>query len=283
MLQGEGLVVTVKRVALGDLELEVSDWGHGEPVVFVQTALTADELLPLAKEQLLDRYRKVVYHRPGYAGSSSLDRPGSIARDASDCHELLTVMGIPRAHVVGHSYSAAVALQLAANVPARVHTLVLMEPPPVHTPSAHEFRAANQRLRRTLHESGPERALDEFLTMVIGPNWRQAAEDRLPGSAAQMQHDAVTFFDADLPALLRWKFGREDAGRIGCPVLYVGGTHSGQWFAEVRELMRSWLPGAEDVVIAGADHSLTLTHTSQVADALSAFLRRHPMPPATIS
>ena len=272
--------MNVQRVAVGDLELEVSDWGHGEPVVFVQTALTADELLPLARERVLDGYRKVVYHRPGYAGSSPLDRPGSIDRDASDCHGLLTALGIPRAHLVGHSYSAAVALQLAAKVPARVHTLVLMEPPPLHTPSAPEFRAANERLRRTLRKSGSAMALDEFLTMVIGPNWRQAAEDRLPGSAAQMQRDAATFLDADLPALLQWQFGIEDAGRLGCPVLYVGGSDSGQWFAEVRELMRKWLPGAEDVVIAGADHSLSLTHTSEVADALSAFLRRHPIPPS---
>ena len=219
--------MNMRRVAVEDVELEVWEWGHGEPVVFVQTALTADELLPLANERALDGYRKVVYHRPGYAGSSRLDRPGSIAGDASDCHGLLTAMGIRRAHVVGHSYSAAVALHLAANVPACVHTLVLMEPPPVHTRSAPEFRAANERLRRTMRESGSAVALDEFLTMVIGPNWRQAVEDRLPGSAEQMQRDASTFFDADLPALLQWEFGNEDAGRLDCPALYVGGSDSG--------------------------------------------------------
>jgi hypothetical protein len=32
------------------------------------------------------------------------------------------------------------------------------------------------------------------------------------------------------------------------------------------------------VVLAGADHSLALTHPAQVAAALVAFLRRHPIP-----
>jgi len=36
--------------------------------VFIQTALTADELRPLATNPSLDDYRKILYHRRGYAG-----------------------------------------------------------------------------------------------------------------------------------------------------------------------------------------------------------------------
>jgi pimeloyl-ACP methyl ester carboxylesterase len=61
-------------------------------------------------------------------------------------------------------------------------------------------------------------------------------------------------------------------------VLHVGASDSGRWFAELRDLMRTWLPQAEDVVLAGADHSLTLTHPAEVAAAVAAFLRRHPIP-----
>jgi pimeloyl-ACP methyl ester carboxylesterase len=45
----------------------------------------------------------------------------------------------------------------------------------------------------------------------------------------------------------------------------------------VRGLLLDWFPDAEDVVIDGADHSLAITHTDQVAAALTSFLRRHPM------
>jgi pimeloyl-ACP methyl ester carboxylesterase len=248
-------------------ELEVSDWGSGEPIIFVQTALTADELLPLADEPVFEHgYRKVVYHRRGYAGSGQVEASRSIPQDATDCRALLKTLGLASAHIVGASYSGAVGMQLAAEAPECVHTLTLLEPPPVHTPSAPEFRAANERLVRSRHELGPAAALDEFLTMVVGPHWRQVVESLLPGSAAQMERDLVTFFDFDLPALLDWRFGPADARRISCPALHIGGSESGPWFAEVRELVLSWLPHAEDVVIDGAGHSLALTgSTTSVA------------------
>jgi pimeloyl-ACP methyl ester carboxylesterase len=270
-------IVATQLVPVRDAQLEVSDWGSGEPVVFVQTALTADELRPLANEPVLrDGYRKILYHRRGYAGSSPVDGPGSVARDAADCRALLAAMQIERAHIVGLSYSAAVGLQLAADAPECAHSLVLVEPPPVHTSSAPEFRAANDRLIEVRRAEGPAVALDDFLTTIIGPGWRDVVEGHVAGAAAQMERDTVTFFDTDLRALLDWHFGLADARGITCPVLHVGGTESGPWFAEVRELVLRWLPQAEDVVIDGADHSLALTHASEVADALVAFMRRHP-------
>jgi pimeloyl-ACP methyl ester carboxylesterase len=264
-------------VRIHDAELQASVWGSGEPVVFIQTALTADELKPLADASVLDGYRKVLYYRRGYEGSSAIEGAGSIARDAADCAVLVNQLEMTRVHVVGLSYSGAVALQLALDAPEITHSLTLIEPPPVHTPSAPEFRAANERLIESRRQQGPAAALDEFLTLVIGPSWHEVAEGLLPGSSAQMRRDTPTFFDADLPALLNWEFEREDVSRISCPILYVGGTDSGPWFAEVRDLMLSWFPHAEHVAIEGADHSLAVTHAGHVAEALLAFLRRHPM------
>ena len=267
-----------RRTPIEGTNIQVADWGAGEPIIFVQTALTADELLPLAGESVLaDGYRKVVYHRPGYAGSDAVDGSRSIKRDATECRQLLENLGIATAHVVGFSYSGAVGLQLATDAPDSVQTLTLLEPPPVHTPSNEEFRAANDRLAKSRAEIGPAAALDEFLTTVVGSHWRSVVERLLPGSAVQMEQDVATFFDHDLPALLEWRFSPKDARLIECPTLHIGGDASGPLFAEVRQLMLEWLPSTEDVVIEGATHSLALTHTSAVADALANFLRRHPI------
>lgn len=265
--------MTSRSVAVPGGTLEAFDWGSGEAVVLIQTALTADELRPVATDAKLDGYRKILYHRRGYAGSSPVDGPGSIARDAADCAALLTALDVDGAHVVGLSFSGAIALQLAADAADLVHSLILIEPPPVLTPSSAEFRAANDRLLASRRDHGYQAALDEFLTMVIGPGWQEVVDELLPGSVAQMRQDAGTFFDVDLPALLAWQFTSDEAARIGCPVLYVGGTDSGSWFAEVRELLLDWLPHIEDVVIEGADHSLALTHAPQIADAVSTFLQ----------
>lgn len=269
--------VQVSSIAVPDARLEVLDWGAGEPVVFIQTALTADELRPVAADPVLDDHRKILYHRRGYAGSSSVDGPGSIERDAADCAALLAELDIDRAHVVGLSFSGAIALQLASDVPARTHTLTLIEPPPVHVPSADEFRAANDRLLASRRDRGLQDALEEFLTTVVGPDWQQVMEEVLPGSVAQVRRDAATFFDTDIPALLEWRFRPEQAARVECPVLYIGGSDSGPWFDEVHDLVMAWIPHAEDVFLDGADHSLPLTHAPDIADALHTFLERTPM------
>jgi 3-oxoadipate enol-lactonase len=269
-------------VRVGDAELEVSEWGAGEPVVFIQTALTADELVPLATHPALGHgYRRVVYHRRGYAGSSPATGDGSIRHDADDCRGLLAAMGIDRAHIVGYSYSGAVALQLAADAPECSHTLTLLEPPPVHTPSAPEFREVNERLFATRRAHGPVVALDEFLKLAMGPEWGDVIDARLPGARTQMERDAATFFDADLPGLLRWQFAARDAQRVRCAVLSVWGAESRSWFHEVRMLLRDWLPQSEEVVIEGADHALALADASQVAVAVSDFLGRHAMDPGS--
>lgn len=144
--------------------------------------------------------------------------------------------------MVGVSYSAALALRLAADTPERAYSLVLLEPPPVHTRHAAEFRAANERLLRTRRERGATAALDEFLTMLMGSDWRDVADRHVAGASAQMTRDAVTFFDTDVPALLAWRFGPADVRAISCPVLHVGGTDSGPLFAAVRALILEWFP-----------------------------------------
>lgn len=247
--------------------LEVHDLGDGDPVLLVQTGLTADELLPLARCPSLDGWRRVLPHRRGYAGSgpaAPYDSPdGSIAGEAGDCVAVLDALGLERAHVVGYSYSGAIALQLAADHPSRVRSLALVEPPPTITAYADEFRAVNEQLFAVRHEEGVAAALDAFLTL-------------LPGEVdEQTRADAATFFDHDLPALLAWRFDDSDAARVACPVLHVHGTGSGPWWAAVREQVLAWFPAADDVQVEGADHGLVVTHPAEIAAALATFWRGH--------
>lgn len=133
----------VKLVRAGDGNAGVLDGGVGEPVVLIRTALLADELLPLAREmRKLGGYRTIAYHRRGYGGSDPVAGPGSVMREALDCHSLLSALSLERVHVVGLSYSSTVALQLAVDAPEVVQTLTLLEPPPVAVPAAEEFAAA---------------------------------------------------------------------------------------------------------------------------------------------
>ena len=170
-----------------------------------------------------------------------------------------------------------VLLHLAAAAPEVVHTLTVIEAPPVFTPRADEFRAANAALVEDFRARGPMTALDSFMSRLVGPGWRGAVERDLPGAVAQMERDCATFFETDVPALMSWAFGPREAGRIGQPALYVAGGASTPWFAEARDTLLGWLPQAEDVVLAGAGHDLAITHAGPLATVLADFLSRHPV------
>jgi pimeloyl-ACP methyl ester carboxylesterase len=108
----------VDRAVVDGVALEYEVSGAGEPVVCVHGALIADTFRPLRGEPSLARYCLITYRRRGYGGSTG-DGPASIARQAADCAALLRHLGVERAHVVGHSYGGAIALQLALDAQTR--------------------------------------------------------------------------------------------------------------------------------------------------------------------
>ncbi|MBM0128254.1 alpha/beta fold hydrolase [Pimelobacter simplex] len=252
--------------------LEVHDLGDGVPLLMIQTGLTADELLPLALQPDLADRRRLVLHRRGYAGSAPRHATPSIAADAGDCVELLDDLGLDRAHVLGYSYSAAVALDLAVAHADRVASLVLVEPPPSVAEHRSEFLSVVADLVAVRQEQGVPAALEAFLGMQAPAHWWAALEPVVPDARAQVARDAATFLDGDLPALQAWSFTDADAARVACPVLHVGGGASGPWWDAVRRQVLAWFPGAGDVVVPGADHGLAVTHAAAVAAGIRRFL-----------
>jgi len=96
--------------------------------VLVHAGIFAGWFTPLVEEPALtDRYRVLSYYRIGYAGSSRVAGPVSIAQQAAHCRSLMRHLGLS-AHVVGHSSGGSIALQLALDAADAVHSLALLEP-----------------------------------------------------------------------------------------------------------------------------------------------------------
>jgi pimeloyl-ACP methyl ester carboxylesterase len=262
------------------LEYEVS--GRGEPVVLIHGALIAAAFRPLlAEPSLTGWYQLINYHRRGYAGSSHTSGPVSVARQASDCRALLGHLGVERAHVVGHSYGGAVALQLVLDFPETVHSLVLLEPALFGGSTGQAYRDALLRAMRRYREAGAAFVVDEFL-QARWPGYRDRLESLLPGAFAQAVTDAGGFFEHELPGLLDWRFGAVELGRITQPVLTVlGGDSNALWsrFGEVHQLLLTSMPHAEGLVLPGATHFLQAQKPRDLARGLAGFFARHPLLP----
>jgi len=266
-----------------ELAYEVA--GTGEPVIFIHGAFIADSFRPLLYEpSLLDRYRLILYHRRGYGGSSRAAEPVSISQQAADCRALLHHLRVDRAHVVGHSYGGAIALQLALDSPDVVHSLALLEPALMVGASAQGYREALVRGRERYREAGAAAVVDEFLE-ARSPGYRASLDRMLPEGFAQAVSDAGTWFDRELPGLLAWRFGETEARRISRPVLSVlGGRSDALWsrFGEAHRLLLAWLPHAEGYVLPGAAHLMQIENppaaARALAEALADFWTRHRLP-----
>jgi pimeloyl-ACP methyl ester carboxylesterase len=271
---------SLHRAAVDGLELAYEQCGTGDPVVLIHWGVCSAWGEPLMQAPVLvDRHRLLRYHRAGFAGSDRVEGPLSMAVHARHCADLMRRLGIERAHVVGHSSSAVVALQLALDAPQIVASLTLMEPArpapstelgaaflrDVVTPAVGAYRAGDR--------AG---AVDAWFRGVFGSDPRGRLERALPGVVDRAIAEADAFFGQELPALQAWSFTADDARKIEQPVLAVLGARTAPTFRERLDLLASWLPNVEAFVLPEASHLLHLENPRGMAEAMASFYGRHP-------
>jgi pimeloyl-ACP methyl ester carboxylesterase len=263
----------------GELEYETS--GDGETVLFIHGAHIADSYLPLMAEPALAQHHLIRYHRRGFAGSKPHAGPFSIPDQARDALRLLERLGTTQAHLVGHSYGGCIALEMAFQAPDVVRSLVLMEPALLMVPSAAAMQTEVVRIAERYAAADPAGAVDDFLTVIGGTDWRSRVSTLVPGAPKQAERDAATFFEVELPAIGEWHFTALLAGQLSQPVLTVTGTDTLPFLAEGRTLLHNWIERAEDLEVRGANHLLQLhsRHSAtRIAEGIAEFLKRHSCP-----
>ena len=269
------------RAPLGDVELEYELYGAGEPVLFIHPGIFADWFTPLFPEHALtSRYRLVHYHRVGCVGSSRVAGPVTLSRHARDARSLLQYLGIARAHVVGHSSSGNIALQLTLDSPDAVHSLAILEPALMSVPAAATSRVFVGTAMQRYRSGDRAGAVDTFLRGTCGPDYRNELNRVLPRGFEQYVSDADTFFEQEIPALQQWSFGQQDAARISRPALAVVGARSLEMdpiWRERHQQLLDWLPQVEPFVLPDATHLLQIMNPLGMATGLASFLSRHPL------
>jgi pimeloyl-ACP methyl ester carboxylesterase len=265
-------------VRLDGVEIEYEVHGDGEPVLLIHPGIFADWFLPLLKQPALSSYQFVHYHRAGCRGSGRITGEATLAQHAAHAHLLLQHLGIARAHVVGHSSSGNIALQLALDGHDAVGSLAILEPALMSVPSAPTSRVfvgtAIQQYRAGDHAA----AVDTFLSGTCGPQYRAVLDRALPASFERAVDDAPTFFEQELPALQQWSFGRDEATFIMQPALAVVGARSLEFdpiWGERHQLLLDWLPDVKPVVVPDTSHLLQVESPDAVAECLAKFFVRH--------
>lgn len=262
---------TIRSIDVGGRPLRVVTWRLGAksdhpPLLFFNgIGANAETIAPLAK-QLNDR-AFVTVDMPGIGRSPDCAVPYNLVSMAWGMSRVLKELGLDTVDVMGFSWGGALAQQFALQCATYVRKVVLAATFPgmfavpgdpmalARTMVAQHRRDAGYFSEAIMSERSKTALVAESDTgaMLIAPSARGLLYQLL----------AITGWTS-LPFL----------PFLSKPVLVVAGEDDRIVPPANTELLARAIPGAERVLIPGAEHMLLLTHTGEVVSRLRAFLDR---------
>jgi pimeloyl-ACP methyl ester carboxylesterase len=191
---------------------------------------------------------------------------------------ILDALGIDKAHVVGHSFGAGIAVELATRIPDRLLSATLLEAPFAQTDAMQQglkdLGAAMSLIAGKYTNGDADGAVTtfwDFTSEVEG--LAELIEPVLPEGARELAAvDLGTWLQVDLPAMGKWMAEPAAVKEITTPIAWIGGTDSAPVFTESRALLQEWLPTTRAVDIAGAGHYFPVLKPAETATALDELL-----------
>jgi pimeloyl-ACP methyl ester carboxylesterase len=231
--------------------------GEGSPLVLLHGGLlTIDLNFAGLIPTLAARHTVIGVEMQGHGRTADIDREMTPAALASDVVALLDVLGIDRAHVLGHSLGADVALELAVNHPARLRSVVpvsgTVRPDGMHEDLRDPSRWATSTRLPTEQNFADWRA--EYERLSPHPEHFDEFQATLSSSVAGYQG-----------------WSDEQLAGITAPALIVIGDHD---FTTVEHagLMLELIPGSELAILPGTNHMQATTRPELLLPMLAAFL-----------
>jgi len=246
---------------------------HGLP----GSASDWDGLAPrLAEERHVIRYDRV-----GFGFSSRRSEPGvfTLEQNAQELVELLDVLGLDRATLVGWSTGGGIAQVAAARWPERVAGLVLVSPDAPgleHPPDDPTWKLVVSPIGVPV-----TRALLSFRPLgqsLISRDLAKAFSGREhihPGVVAQthallaLPGAARTFVEETR----QWDLGVLEPESIQAPTLIIHGDSDGFIPMAVVEQLNRRIPDSRLVGIVNGSHMLPMTHAGLLSDQIVSFTR----------
>ncbi len=253
--------------------------GHGPPVVMLHGFTGRGASLAGIAAALVDGYETLVPDLPGHGASLRGCTPDAYGFDrcVDDLVATLEQAGHRRAHWLGYSMGARLALGCAVRHPQCVRSLALLGARAGIAGAAGRAsrRIADEWRAARLESDGVGPFVEEWLAQplfatLLGRDATALARER----AARLANDA-----RELAAALRGLGPaaqpplQEQLAQVGVPVLLVAGALDARFAAEAHDLARR-LPRAEVQLVPDAGHAAHIEQPTAFAKLVRAFLQR---------
>lgn len=278
------LELPLRRVVIDDgVEIHYAEAGEGPPMVFVHGGMGDWQAWAPQWAEFTARFRCISYSRrfssPNQNKLASTDH--SVRAEAKDLEQLLDRWDATPAYVVGTSYGAYTALQMALSAPAKVRALALTEPPVLpfadRVAGGKEVREKFQREviapADEAFRAGDIQGAVAVLTVGIngkGPGEAATAaglERRIRNAqgmrALAFSNDAYPVLDEDL---LR---------KFTVPTLLLTGEDTTPIHQVTMQALQELLPQAPVRVVPGCGHGVHRDNPSVLNRTVLEFFERH--------
>lgn len=236
------------------------------PVVLLHSSAASGRQWQALADALRPRHEvhAVDFHGHGTQPAWPGPAPMSLADEAAPIERLIERLG--GAHVIGHSYGAAVALKLASRRPALVRSLVAYEPvlfgllldDPFSRREVQTVVGVAEAMRARVAQGQPEAAAQRFIDFWSGPGaWAALPPERQQG------------FTVRVPAVLQQFDGLfgdplalADLARLRMPTLLLTGGQTVPAARRIVQLVHGALPDARREVFDPMGHMGPVTHAA---------------------
>lgn len=259
--------MVVKREGL-ELAIELRQSGQGKFVILLHGIGSGADSFADLSQRLASRFSVLVWNAPGYGLSSDPPRPLEPAEYGWVLASALQGVGVDRAVVVGHSFGAVVAAELAKRSPEQVAGVVLADASVGDGAKPAQDRERSWRERcEAIVQLGPqglaERRVPELLAQP-GPTaaYAQAMAVMRKVRAAGYQSAAWTLHQAEEMSF--WKRWRK-------PALLLWGARDRVTSPEQAQALARAMPQARLVLLPQAGHLSYLEAPERFAQEVAQF------------
>lgn len=167
-----------KFIQANGLQFHMLDWGgHGKWAVLLHGLASQAHIWDLVAPQLSESLRVIAIDQRGHGLSDKPDAGYDFASITHDLDQLLTVLDIERATLIGHSWGGNVAVQYAVDHPQRVTGLVLVDGGFLQIPAHVDWPTAEKMLEPPDLIGTPVADFRANLKVWQGAAWSPQAEE----------------------------------------------------------------------------------------------------------
>jgi pimeloyl-ACP methyl ester carboxylesterase len=268
----------MSRIELCGATFECFEQGSGTPVVLLHSTGASSAQWRALAQRLCSRFHVIAPDLYGYGASANWSGRGvfRLADEARLVHALLDRLDEP-AHLVGHSYGGAVALDVARTHGALLRSLTLIEPvaffllaigDAADAAAMREITEVAAVVGRSLACGDYAGGCGHFVDYWSGPGtWARLASEQRDALAARLSKVAL-----DFQATIHEPVHLAELQRIAVPTLLLQGSCTAAPTRRICRRLAHTLPGVRVRTIDGANHMAPFTHRDEVNDLVVANL-----------